>query len=222
MNPSYKVIYVDEEQEWRDIFTRYARYKAFIVEAIPPPESIDELIDYIYRSSADAAVLDHRLSENMPNINYDGVDVVEKIRERNPRFPLFVLTSHDLEAIRTADDVNYVYPKSVISIKNQQGERPAAFNERIEIQIQHYKTAMANAEKECDGLLAKADNQPLDSDEEDRLITLDTLLSQQIGRDLDIPPHLKETSNAKLTQELIDVTEALLDKIADKQAGKDA
>ncbi|MFC3051806.1 DNA-binding transcriptional response regulator [Kordiimonas pumila] len=208
----YKILYIDEEKIWRDNFTRYT-YDAFEVETIAPFEDQDELLHYIRYSSAEAVILDHLLSEKMPEINYDGVDIVKKLKQYNERFPLFVLTSHDVKAMEQAEDVNYVYPKNVISQKEKQVDGKGEFNERIRLQIEHYQKACEASENEFMALIQKADTGPLNALEEERLIELDTFLSQQVGHDLDIPEHLKKTSNAELTQKLINISEELISKI---------
>jgi len=218
---SYKVLYIDEEEIWRDNFTRYA-HNDFDVEAIQPMEKQEELIDYILRSSADAVILDHLLSEHMPEIIYDGVELIKQLKKRSPHFPFFVLTSHDLQAMEEAEDVNYIYPKSVISEREEQNNSKGKFKDRLRLQIKHYLDSIQDAEREFDTLIKKADKAPLDSDEEGRLIYLDTFLNQQIGLDLDIPEHLKKTSNAELTLELIKVSEELIQKINNTQGGDNA
>lgn len=217
----YKILYVDEEQIWRDNFTRYV-YEEFDVVVIEPPESQEELVSYIEKSSAHAVILDHLLSENKPEITYDGVDIVKLLRQRNARFPLFVLTSHDVQAMEEAEDVNYVYPKSVISEKEKQVDGKGEFNDRIRLQIKNYLGSIEAAEKEFATLIKKAEKEPLNGDEEDRIIELDTFLNEQIGRDLDIPEHLKKTSNAEITQKLIEVSEQLIQKIEGKQGNTNA
>lgn len=217
----YKVLYIDEEEIWRDKFTRYV-HEEFEVETLDPPEDQEELLVLIGKSSADAVVLDHLLSENKPEITYDGVDIVKLLKHRNARFPLFVLTSHDVQAMEEAEDVNYVYPKSVISEKEKQIDGKGEFNDRLRLQIKHYFDAIEEAERELNSLVQRADEKPLNAQEEERLIELDSILAEQIGRDLDIPKHLKKTSNAQLTQDLIEVTEKLMAKIESKQGVKDA
>jgi DNA-binding NarL/FixJ family response regulator len=218
---NYKVLYIDEEEYWRDSFTRYA-HDEFEVEVIPPFDNQDELINYIQNTSANAVILDHLLSEHMPEITYDGVEVVKILKKRNARFPLFVLTSHDMQAMEESEDVNYVYPKSVISEKEKQLTGKGEFNDRIRLQIKHYIEAQDEAENEFNGLIQKAESAPLNGVEEERLIELDTFLNEYIGRDLDIPEHLKRTSNAKITSELIKVSQELMQKIEAKQGDKDA
>ena len=115
-----------------------------------------------------------------------------------------------------AEDVNYVYPKSVISGKEKQVDGKGEFNDRIRLQIKHYFEAIEEAEKEFNSLIEKAEAEPLNGDEEERIIELDTFLNEQIGRHLDIPEHLKKTTNAELTQKLIEVSEKLIQKIQNK------
>lgn len=217
----YKVLYVDEEQIWRDHFTRYA-HNEFDLEVIEPMETKEELIDYILSSSANAVVLDHFLAEKSSiDIAYDGVDVAEGIKNINSNFPIFVLTSYDTDAMEEAKDVNYIYSKNAISSNNksddQKVESREKFNDRIRLQIKHYFEAIEAAEKTFHALIKKAETEALNAEQEEQLIELDTFLNEQIGRDLDIPKHLKTKAKADQTQELIEVTKELMEKISQRQ-----
>ncbi len=214
----HKVLFVDEEQASRDVFERYA-HDEFECEVISPFIELEDLIDYIRGASPDAIVLDHRLGEFMPDVTYNGIDVVNVLKDRNPHFPVFVLTAHDGEAMEVAEDVNYVYPKSVVSQKEKQREdgEQIKFNERMRLQIEHYLAALEKAESEFLKLIKKAESEPLNAEEEESLIDLDTFLNEKVGRDLDIPKHLKTRAKADQTLELIEVTKQLMTKISEKQ-----
>jgi CheY-like chemotaxis protein len=214
----YKILYIDEEQSARDAFERFV-HDEFEYEGIEPFDELGDLVGYILKSSANAIVVDHRLGEFMPNITYQGTEVIEQMKKYNSRFPVFILTAHDSEAMELARDVNYVYPKSAISIRQKElGEGDESkLIDRMRLQIKHYLNEIETAEAAFEELIKKAEHEPLNAGEEEELIELDTFLNEQVGKDLDIPKHLKTRANADKTKELIDVTNKLMAKLSEKQ-----
>lgn len=209
----FRVLYVDEQQSDRDAFVRYVHNK-INYEVIEPFEELEELIDYVQKSSPHAVVLDHSLAEFKPEVKYDGVDAAKALKQRNPHFPVFVLTAYDGDAMEVAEDVNYIYSKAAISPND--GDK-IKFIDRLILQIKHYFEALEKAQTEFEALIKKAEAEALNAEEEERLIELDTFLNEQVGRDLDIPKHLKTKAKADQTQELIEVTKQLMEKISQKQ-----
>ena len=209
----FRVLYIDEQQSDRDAFVRYVHNK-IDYEAIEPFEELEELVDYVQQTSPHAVVLDHSLAEFKPEVKYDGVDAAKALKQRNPRFPVFVLTTYDGDAMEVAEDVNYIYPKAAISPND--GDK-IKFIDRLILQIKHYFEALEKAQTEFEALIKKAEAEALNAEEEEQLIELDAFLNEQVGRDLDIPKHLKTKAKADQTKELIEVTKQLMEKISQKK-----
>lgn len=198
------------------MFKRYAG-DHFAVETIVPPNTIDELVRFVDESGVQAVIVDHNLSEKAPDVTYDGVDAINAIQRRRQTFPVFVLTSYDDKAIAEADDVNYVYPKSVMLPNKVRASEKITFNDRIDTQITHYLNRLESAEVELEKLIKIANERALTGYEEERMIELDTLLSDEMDRTLDVPKQVKSSPHLTVAQELVEVSERLLKAIEDKK-----
>lgn len=206
--PKYNLIYVDEEPSKRNDFLRDTE-DDFKVVAMAPVIDIDELIETLLHSQADAFVIDYKLGETDRTISYNGVEVVKKIHTKRPKFPCFIFTNYDNDAISESEDVNYVYSKDVMT--GSIGK--ISFNDRIKAQIKNYQDNLTNLEQELIELIAKGKNHPLNSAEEQNLIKLDTLLNHYLNKNIDVPAELKESKQLKKLEELISISEKLLSKL---------
>jgi len=212
----YKILYVDEEIKCHHKFKRYTGGH-LNVDVVIPHDELSDLLKYMLESEAHAVVIDHKLGDKKPNVNYDGADVFREFRKIKAHFPLFILTSFDEDAIAEAEDVNHVYPKSVMDRSLGDTSEQVTFNDRIIAQIKHYQKRVSNAEIVVLQLIEKASSEALTADEEANLIELDKFLSGEVGKSLDIPEQLKEPTNTELTQELIAVSKQLIKAITNKQ-----
>ena len=213
-----KILYIDEEAKEQRKFIRYASQGGFHVEVIEPHDELNDLLNFILGADADAVIVDHRLGDKKASVDYDGADVYREFRKKRSHFPFFILTSYDNDAIAEAEDVNCVYPKSVVDISDiQNSEIKVTFNDRIRAQIEHYKKRIDQSEQELSELIEKSDKVALTAIEEARIIELDHFINHEVDKSLDIPEHLKTTTNIQKIQELIDTSNKLMDAIANKK-----
>lgn len=218
----YRIIFIDEVPADIRRFQRYVEKnnskKQFEVIAKIPLENIDELIEEIFSENIDAIIVDYLLSESMSNITYTGVELVEKILEKRKKFPCFVLTSYDDEAVGTSSDVNIVYSKGLMNPKSEEKVN-ITFLERVKNQIEHYKSKISNAEKELNKIIKKSRKLSLTAAEEERLNELDNFLEKALNQESKIPSNLKKKSTLKDLHKLIKNTDVLLKKM-DNDDGK--
>ena len=210
----YRIIFIDEVQDDIDRFQRYVlkvdTNKEFeVIEAIPM-ESIEELVEHILSENIDAVISDHQLSEYKSNVTYTGVELVEKILRRREKFPCFVMTSHDDQAVATSSDVNIVYIKGLM---NNEDNVKITFLERVKNQIIHYKTRISDAQKELNAILERSRDSSLTAKEEARLMGLDNFLEKALNQKSKIPPQLKDKSTLDDLHKLIINTDTLLNKL---------
>lgn len=204
----YKILYVDEVGEERRKFQLYIKRNdsenKFKVDAKEPEPNIDDFVEMINNENYDAIISDHKLSEENPNIPYDGLDLVSKILETKFEFPCFILTSFDDEAVKDGEDVNIVYIKGLMN--GEDGHR-ATFIDKIENQIKHHKNKIKKYEIEYAELLSNAE---INSQDDDRLSELDTLLEKMVNKDSSIPKNIKTRSNLDELHKMINNTDELI------------
>ncbi len=210
----YKIIFIDEVEADIRRFQRYVHQKdtdkQFEVIGQIPLENIDEFIDNMMSDNIDAIISDFQLSEYMPKIRYNGVELIEKILKQREKFPCFVMTSHDDQAVATSADVNIVYIKALM---NKENNVKITFLERVKKQIDHYKAGISNAQNEFNRILEKSESDFLTASEEARLEELDSFLEKALNQESKIPPQLKRKSTLKDLHKLIDNTDDLLKKL---------
>lgn len=216
---TYKIIYIDEQEEDGDSFKDFVEKKdsmeEFIVEYLPPAQSINEMLEQIKEHSPDALVSDYKLNEHIHalgyNVPYNGTELVTNFLQIRKNFPCFVITSFASDAANSSDDVNIVYVKKVL---NETETSDLNFLERIKIQIDHYRTKIDKAENELQELLnIKNNNVELTADQEQKIIDLDSILESSIDGRQTLPSDLKSLSNTKKLSELITSVDKLLMEI---------
>ena len=207
----HKVAYVDENN--RDI-QNFQRRVYEILDVLPffPKPDIDEFVEELLTSGAEAFIVDFRLNEYRTDveypINYDGTEVVEKILAIRKGFPCFVLTSYDGDAIQKTSDVNYVYPKNILVPEKQPGQ--TSFGEKIRIQIEHYQTSLENKTNRFLELLEKSEKTGLSEAEENELLKIDSFLEKSINNHDALPDERKKQFAIEKIDNLLASTHELL------------
>ena len=210
----YTILFVDEvEEEMRrfELFVHtHDTNKKFKVVAESPTEDLEGFVEEIITSDIDVIISDYQLNEYKPSITYTGIDLINNILMRKENFPCFVMTSHDDEAVATSNDVNLVYIKALM---NKEDNVNITFLERVEKQIENYRSNLEGAQKEFDLLLEKSNGVELTAYEEEKLEELDAFLEKAMNQSSKIPTHLKSKSTLEDLHKLIENTDDLLSKI---------
>lgn len=213
----YKILFIDEESTQHDLFMDY--FEQVCPEIIPtcefPLATINEMMQRIEDLCPDAIVTDFRLNEIRIdihyNVKYNGIDLINAIREQREGYPCFVVTSHDDEAVNGSDDVNMVYIKDIL--------RPVAdnakvtFAERITRQVDKYRSRIGNARQELSALIEKRNNGEANVHDEERIIELDSFLEKSLDSYDSIPKEFKKLSNLDRLNILICKVDNLLMKL---------
>ena len=224
----YKIIYIDEYQEDIDDFLDYFDEKdsnnKFEIKYLLPERTLDEMYKKIFEENPDAIISDYMLNEYKNDIDYNvpysGVDLTEKILGIRAKFPCFVLTSYDDDAIKTSQDVNMVYIKDILHGSEEKTNAKANFLDTVENQIIHHKKRVENAETELLELIEKSNEQVLNAQEEAKLIELDTFIEQSTNQKSSLPEELKGTPNLNKLHKMIDNTDKLLEQLREINNGK--
>lgn len=207
----HRVAYIDENS--RDIrnFKRRVYETLDVIGFIPKPD-LDEFVQELLNSEAEAFVVDFRLNEYRTEvegpITYNGSELIEKILETRKGFPCFVLTSFDEDAIQQTVDVNYVYPKDILNPDKQPGKITLA--EKIRVQIEHYQANLAMQNERFQALLAKSESKGLTEAEENELLKLDSFLESAFDDRESLSPEKKSQLAIGKIDELIHSTHELL------------
>jgi DNA-binding NarL/FixJ family response regulator len=217
----YKLLYVDEDQEQIDNFLNYIddTNTNNIFEVIPllPLGDMDEMIEKILKASPNVIVSDFLLNENIGtlgyNVPYNGVELVEKFLKIRHKFPCFVLTAKDQDAVSDSEDVNLVYTKSLMTTEIDDTKAKVKFTDRLAKQIEHYLSRSADAQEELKELLETRKRGDVDYMIENRIIELDDFLEKSIDASHSIPPEFKKFSNTQHLDNILNKVDELLKKL---------
>lgn len=220
----YNILFIDEEREVFDNFLDYVDEidtdKKFVILTEYPAKSIDEMIAKVIEIAPDAIITDFQLNDKKTdikyNVPYNGVNLIEKFLEIREDFPCFIITSFDDDAILISKDVNKIYIKEILHERCLEKKAKANFLDRVEKQIEHYKSRLAKSEKRLQELLKLRKSKKTTLRDEEEIIALDSFLENSINRKESIPQALKENRNEEYLQVLLEKANLLINKLENK------
>ena len=206
----HKTAYIDEEKsEIRNFQSQV--YKTLDVLSFLPKSDLDEFVQELLISGAEAFVVDFRLNvyriDVKVPINYNGADLIDKILKIRKGFPCFILTAYDEDAIQRIEDVNYVYHKDILRPEKRAG---ISLVEKIRIQIEHYQAAIEKKTNRFLELLEKSEKTGLSEAEENDLLKLDSFLERSINNHDALPDERKKQFAIEKIDDLLASTHELL------------
>ena len=215
----YKILFIDEEKRQQDEFADFMDHYQDRVELICcyPLSTLVDTIAMIDELHPDAIVSDFKLNDIKDdikyNVSFDGSELMDAYLDERPGFPCFVLTSFDDEAIYRSHDLNIVYLKRDL---HPSKDDKITFADRIIQKIVSYQTEISNAQKRLNDLMELRRNNQATSKDEQELIELDSFLERSLGQKTQVPAGMKELSNMKRLNELIEKADAILAKLEGK------
>ena len=215
----YKILFIDEEKRQQDEFADFMDHYLDRVELICcyPLSTLVDTIAMIDELHPDAIVSDFKLNDIKDdikyNVSFDGSELMDAYLDERPGFPCFVLTSFDDEAIYRSHDLNIVYLKRDL---HPSKDDKITFADRIIQKIVSYQTEISNAQKRLNDLMELRRNNQATSKDEQELIELDSFLERSLGQKTQVPAGMKELSNMKRLNELIEKADAILAKLEGK------
>lgn len=217
----YRLLYIDEDQEQIENFLNYIddtnSNNIFEVITQLPLGDKEEMIDKIIKINPDVIVCDFLLNENIGalgyNIPYNGVELVEDFLSIRNKFPCFVLTAKDQDAVSDSEDVNLVYTKSLMTTEIEDTKAKVKFTDRLVKQIEHYKSRIESAQSELAELIEVRKKGNADFNIERRIIELDDFLERSIDAQNIIPSEFKSFSNSEKLDSMLGKVDELLKKL---------
>lgn len=217
----YKLLYIDEDQEQIENFQNYIddTNTNNIFEVLPqlPLGDMEEMIEKILKLNPDVLVSDFLLNENIGalgyNVPYNGVELVEEFLSIRHKFPCFVLTAKDQDAVSDSEDVNLIYTKSLMTTEVEDTKAKVKFTDRLIKQIEHYKSRITEAQNDLKELLEIRKNGNADFEVEKRIIDLDDFLEKSIDATNSVPKEFKTFSNTQRLDNILSKIDELLKKL---------
>ena len=154
------VIFIDDQDDVRRVFgKRLSRLftevaNVIVLEPLPTTE------DMIAKLRSLEDVVSYVIDENLTysgGTNYQGVDLIRKIRELDMKIPIYILTSDKSWVDPLLGDIEFVIDKIELS----QGENKAKFLQKFVRHLLTYKDIKTDHAKRFDELLVKSLSEPL-------------------------------------------------------------
>lgn len=206
----YKVLYIDEQEEERELFEQLEDSSLEILTMHPYP-SEEEMMKFIWSDNFDAVVVDYGLMKGDPNIKYNGSDILFKINEEREDFPALIFT----QDLTQDNGVDEIVPSTKILLKDDLERRGTeSIRRKIKSYIKFYQRENEQLSRELNELIAKRrkqDNHLSDADLE-RLNYLDTKIERRLNGKRMFPNLLKNSKNFQELNELIKKAENFLNE----------
>ena len=205
----YKLGYVDEESQWISKFQR-ALSEAFEIEVFQLDQTIglEDLVQKILASNLDCLIVDYELKETAV-VPYNGDEIVDRIRQLYPYFPMFIITSKEEEYVLTQVEDN-----EIVRLKEELTDRPKILTQRIENKINNYYTAIEEARKTIEDFTQLKNNgKQLDAQQEEMLYEKYLFLEKVYPEEKILPDSLSAPESVNVLNQFVEETRKALEEL---------
>ncbi len=210
-----ELLYIDEVPRQGRMVIRLARNSEYFSEenvaTMTPLPDLDETIDEILHSHCEVLITDFKLGDKDDRINYDGADLVKRLRERARDFPCFVTTSYPFDAI-DSEFSELVYSKDEIEEKAAKEKVPITFFHRVRKAVDNNRIKYQEMSARHAELVDLSQTRALTVEETEQFIAIDNQLEARLVGDSDGRERAKVTGLENF-EDLVLKTKALIDKV---------
>lgn len=207
----YKIAYIDENDGWLNTFYQTFKNDFDVLRVrVDADASVDSIVDYLEKQELDAIITDYLLEEE-GDVSFNGNKIVNKIKSRNPHFPVIMLTSHEPQAISQMDDVHIIYGKSILDGESE--EDLEIFITKIKSNIVNYYSKIDNTKNEIELLVRKKNEQGLQISEEEKLTKLFMLMDELEPEGKDMPINLIQPASITKLNDFVAQTREILQEL---------
>lgn len=211
---NYKIAYIDEDDGWLNTF--YQTFKNdFDILKIKADASttLDNIVSTIFEKGMDGVITDYLLDET-GEVEFNGNQIVDAIRDYKPHFPALMLTAHEPQAISHTEDVNIINGKDILDGENE--KRLAILKVKIKSNIDRYYELIANTQNRIEELTKKRNDDTLEANEEEKLTKLFILMDELEPEGKEIPANLIKKEAITKLNTFVAQTREILDELKKK------
>lgn len=172
-----KIVFIDDQEKVRKLYgSRLQRLFGEIVDVTaiePKPTTADMLTELMSIKNIVAYIIDENLTYS-GKTNYQGVGLIKRIREIDPKVPIYILTSDTSLVDAKLGDIEFVIDK----VDFNQGENKVKFLQRFLRHLSTYKDIKTQQAERFDQLLIKSLDNPLSEEEKDEFNSLNAIRSK--------------------------------------------
>lgn len=201
----FKIGYIDEETTWISTFQRnLSEDFEVVIFPLHDDTTLEGLVAKVEAEALDCLVVDYELRESSL-VTFNGDDIINKVRETNPAFPVLIITGHEEdEVITVVEDTDIVRNKSELA------ERTELFIHRLKGKILWYKKKLRDINEEIQTLATKKIDIGLSLEEEEVLNDLYYQLDKINPSEKVLPGVMYEQKNISQLSDLIKETQEIL------------
>jgi hypothetical protein len=210
----YKIAYIDEDDGWLNQF--YHTFKSdFDILKIKVDESttLENIVSIVFEKGMDGIITDYLLDES-GEVEFNGNQIVDAIRDYKPHFPALMLTAHEPQAISQTEDVNIIYGKDILDGENE--KRLAILKVKIKSNIDRYYELITNTQDRIEKLIKKRNEDTLEANEEEELTKLFILMDELEPEGKEMPANLIKKEAITKLNTFVTQTREILDELKRK------
>lgn len=209
----YKIGFIDEDAGQRNQFHQTFKddFDVWLTD-LEQATTEEEIIREVFDKHLDGLIVDYKMDEFL---GYNGDSIVRKLTEKNPHFPVIILTSHEEDALDFVDDANIINGKEIWD-----GESEAELNffkKKLNRIITNYYEKITDAEEKLKELEAIKNDGGLQPNEEDEYAKVNNFLGEVFGEGKYLAGSFYSEETNKKLDSFIERTEQLLNKLSDNK-----
>lgn len=207
----FRLGYLDDDKGIRTTFSRQFEndFKIVMFQDMDKISSLEDLLNALEEEHLDALAVDYLLSGN-GLLPYNGDEVVSFLEEHKKFFPVFMVTSHVVDALDKMNDVFLVNDKEDLSVENLR----LNLIDKVKKAVESYHRRVDSIEDKARRLEDKQKSEVgLTNEEEQLLLKLHMELNSIDSKANPVSAELLQTSSLKNLAELVKNSRTLLDSI---------
>lgn len=207
----FRLGYLDDDKGIRTTFARQFEndFKIVMFQDMDKISSLEDLLNALEEEHLDALAVDYLLSGN-GLLPYNGDEVVSFLEEHKKFFPVFMVTSHVVDALDKMNDVFLVNDKEDLSVENLR----LNLIDKVKKAVESYHRRVDSIEDKARRLEDKQKSEVgLTNEEEQLLLKLHMELNSIDSKANPVSAELLQTSSLKNLAELVKNSRTLLDSI---------
>lgn len=207
----FRLGYLDDDKGIRTTFARQFEndFKIVMFQDMDKISSLEDLLNALEEEHLDALAVDYLFSGN-GLLPYNGDEVVSFLEEHKKFFPVFMVTSHVVDALDKMNDVFLVNDKEDLSVENLR----LNLIDKVKKAVESYHRRVDSIEDKARRLEDKQKSEVgLTNEEEQLLLKLHMELNSIDSKANPVSAELLQTSSLKNLAELVKNSRTLLDSI---------
>ena len=205
----YKIGYIDEETQWVEKFKRDLKDDfEIIVFDLNADLSLIDIVKQIEEAELDCLLVDYELNE-ADIVQFNGNEIIEKIKEQYPYFPVFIITGKEEK-----DVLEQVEDGDIVRLKDELNDKRSILIQRIKLKIESYHRQIQEAEETVKKLVEKRNTEGGLSIPEEELLTEKYLFLEKINPSQQtLPDNLIQPESITKLNEFVSDTKQILEEL---------